>query len=242
VSEKDKVSEDAADEQAQIGGKVYEVDDRFLAVGRPKEQPIAIIFVLLLIAGGAFLWWTGRDSRAFTAAKRDHTAASYQAYVAAWPEGEFVRVAKENVDDLTWEGFQEKAEFEAYLKVYPEGRHARDARTAIDDRNFQQHRYAKTLQQYIDLYPTGRHVQRAKNEIARALRMEFEACTKVCWTAEEAKPEPDRETYSVCCLESCKGHMEEDNCKMGPPPTPEGVVPGAPGAPGAPAPAAPATP
>lgn len=215
MSDKDKVNEEAAAEQPGVGGNVYDVEDRFLAVGRPKEQPLVIGFVLLLIAGGVALWWTTRDSRAFTEANGENTAAAYQAYLAAWPEGEYAEAAATNIDDLTWEAHLAAGTFEEYLKAYHHGRHSRDARFAIDDRNFRQHKDGATLEKYIELYPTGRHVQRAKNELAKMAREKFEACTKVCWDVEQAKPEPDRETYGACCAEQCEGHMEEDSCKMG---------------------------
>jgi len=237
VSDKEKVTVDEAMDAQETGhGKVYEVDDRYLGVSRPKEQGMVIAFVILLVGGFAALWWNTRDSRAFSAAKETNTTVSYEAYLAAWPAGEFITPARKAIDDLAWDAHLAAGTFEAYLKEYPRGRHARSARYAIEDRTYREHKAAGQLGKYLEEFPTGRHAQRAKNELERIAREKFKACTDACWEKQD-KENPDKESYTLCCEQECQGHMEGDACKAGPPPSPDGLVPGAPGAPGAPAPA-----
>ena len=130
----------------------------------------------------------GRDDAAFAEAQAAATAAAYEAYLQAHPQGRRAEDARRLLLAATEREAFERARsagtvaaYEGYLMSYPQGRHAAEARrllaSARDDEAYERAQAAGTAAAYgayLKEYPSGNHAPEARQR-QRELQAEAEA-------------------------------------------------------------------
>ncbi|MCB0599191.1 MAG: caspase family protein [Lewinellaceae bacterium] len=123
------------------------------------------------------------DARDWAAAEAENSVKAYENYLALYPEGQFVREAKQQLldlnDEAAWSTALEKdtvLAYENYLEQFPKGRHDIEAGSRIKTIKEEQE-WAEALrvnevygyQSYLEKYPEGRYAG-AANQSIEALR------------------------------------------------------------------------
>jgi hypothetical protein len=96
------------------------------------------LVLLIGVSAGGVGWWkmrgVSKDNDAWAAAGQQNSAAGYQGYIQAEPEGSHVAEANLRIDELDWKGAVGQntvAGYQAYEQTEARGRHVADAEAQI---------------------------------------------------------------------------------------------------------------
>ncbi|MCB0589394.1 MAG: caspase family protein, partial [Phaeodactylibacter sp.] len=123
------------------------------------------------------------DARDWAAAEAENSISGFENYVALYPEGKFVREAKEKLlelnDEAAWAIAREKdsvVAYQAYLEQFPKGLHDIEANSRIktikEEQEWAEAQRVNEVygyQSYLKKFPEGRYIEAANHNI-EALR------------------------------------------------------------------------
>jgi hypothetical protein len=99
---------------------------------------VLAVTVLVALSAGGVGWWKMRglskDNDAWAAAGQQNSAAGYQEYLQAEPDGRHVAEANLRIDELDWKGAVNQntvAGYQTYKQIETQGRHVADADAQI---------------------------------------------------------------------------------------------------------------
>ena len=109
----------------------------------------------------------------FRKAQAVGTVAAWRHFLAAHPDAQEVRAAREALDAAAFEhllvsGPTQDA-YEAYIEDHPEGGHVKDALEGLDDLAFARAMEAGSPDDYLDDYPRGKHADEARRVLDKDL-------------------------------------------------------------------------
>ena len=109
----------------------------------------------------------------FRKAQTVGTVAAWRHFLAAHPDAQEVRDAREALDAAAFEhllvsGPTQEA-YEAYIEDHPEGGHVKDALEGLDDLAFARAMGEERPDDYLDAYPRGKHAEEARRVLDKGL-------------------------------------------------------------------------